>query len=189
MSAKKLGSILGLTFFVFLLAAVATLRLNRDVRAPATSATPNSSPPKPEPFPNVNADERQYFAIAGAYLKTANEQGMKVAKTMAGASTGESTLIDIEKAVSRASFVENAGYSGDYQSKVKTIPSLFRDDAKAIEEVHRLFQAAMTEYKKFFKTQSLAYIPSGQAAFKRCAALMNKTIEEMTKKMSKKMSK
>jgi hypothetical protein len=48
--------------------------------------------------------EKTYISSAGGYLKTQNEQGMKVATTMNGLNTGTSTLDDVREAIKHARY-------------------------------------------------------------------------------------
>ena len=81
---------------------------------PKTGAGHNSQPPQAAPGQMTEA-ERNYLGAAASYLKTGNEEGMRVVQTMAGASNGSSTLGDIKTTISSAKFIENAGYQGDYK--------------------------------------------------------------------------
>lgn len=128
--------------------------------------------------------ERNYLGAAGAYLSTANDQSSRVARTMAGASNGSSTLTQIKAAISSARRVESAGYEGDYKARIRGIvPACCGAIAKNVDETHRLFQAAMTEYLAYWKDQNTAHIESGTATFRRCTLLMNSTIADTTKKL------
>jgi hypothetical protein len=125
----------------------------------------------------ITEAERTYLGAAASYLSTANSQGMKVAQTMAGASNGSSSLSDIKAALSSARRVESAGYDGDYRGRIRgNVPSSFADIAKNIDETHRLFQGAMSEYLEYWKDQNTAHITSGEQTLKRCIILMNATI-------------
>lgn len=135
-----------------------------------------------KPTPITDA-ERTYLGAAASYLRTANIQGTKVAQTMAGASNGSSTLGDIRAALFSAKRVESAGYDGDYRGRIRgNVPNSFADIAKDIDETHRLFQAAMSEYLEYWKDQNTAHINSGERTLKRCILLMNATIGATTAK-------
>ena len=68
----------------------------------ASTSAPASIPSEEQARPNQTLTEAQrtYIVAAGSYLKTSNEQGMRVAQTMAGVSNGSSTLGDIRDALS-----------------------------------------------------------------------------------------
>jgi hypothetical protein len=143
-------------------------------------STASKTPPKTA----MTAAEKNFFGAAGSYLKTANFEAAELARKMAGASNGSSTLGEIKAAISSVMRVENAGYQGDYKGRIKgDVPSSGRAIATDIDETHRLFQAAMTEYLEYWKDQNNAHIASGQATLVRCANLMNKTIAATTAKM------
>lgn len=128
--------------------------------------------------------ERNYLGAAASYLKTGNEEGMRVAQTMAGAANGSSTLGDIKTAISSAKRIENAGYQGDYKNRIKgNIPSSVADVAANVEETHRSFQAAMTEVLEYWDDQNTAHIVSGTSALQHCFTFMNTTIAQTTEKM------
>jgi hypothetical protein len=102
---------------------------------------------------------------------------------MAGASNGSSTLSDIKSALASASRVESAGFDGDYRGRIRgNVPSSFADIGKNIDETHRLFQAAMSEYLEYWNDQNTAHITSGERTLKRCIILMNGTIAATTAK-------
>lgn len=187
MSKLKLINFVGL----FFLAAVLALTHSTSSQAASQSSANAGKAAKTSPNADtskrkITNEEKVFFGAAGAYLKTANDQGSRVARAMAGASTGKSTLGDIEAAVKRAVTVENAGYFGDYQMKVgKKIPALFAENAKDIDEAHRLFQAAMKEYLRFFSDHDTARITSAEAVFMNSAKLQNKSIAEISKKAAR----
>ena len=139
-----------------------------------SSATPVFSQAR-----SITDAEKTYVSAAVSYLDTANKQGTNVALAMAGANDGSSTLGDIKAAIKRAKSVENAGYHGDYRSKIDkvAVPSRFLAMQQQLEETHRLFQAAMKEYLEFWKDSNSAHIVSGNATYERCVLIMNKTIE------------
>ncbi len=132
----------------------------------------------------ITEAERNFLGAAGSYLKTANDQGMKVARAMAGVQDGSSTLGDIRAAISKAQLVENAGYHGDYRSRIKgNVPSSLAHVQKQIEETHRLFQAAMSEYLEYWKDSNAAHLVSGNRTFERCVLVMNVAIEATNSEM------
>lgn len=129
----------------------------------------------------ITEGERTYLGAAVSYLATAHTQATKVAQTMAGASNGSSTLSDIKAVLSSARRVESAGFDGDYKGRITgNVPSSLVDIAKNIDETHRLFQAAMSEYLEYWKDQNTAHITSGERTLKRCIILMNGTIAATT---------
>jgi hypothetical protein len=132
----------------------------------------------------MTESERNYLGAAGSYLKTANEQGTIVARTMAGASDGSSTLGDIKTALQSARTFESVGYLGDYKNHINgNVPGGCSDLSKNIDETHRLFQAATTELLEYWKDQNTEHIVSGNATLKRSVLLMNSTISAATSKM------
>jgi len=142
------------------------------------------TPATKKPTTTITKIELDFLGAAGSYLKTANEKGMRVAKAMAGAANGTSTLTEIKAAFTAAIRVENAGYAGDYKARIKgNIPTSSASIASNVDETHRLFQAALREYLEYWKDQNTAHINSGAATLKRCTLLMNKTIDTTTAKM------
>jgi len=84
----------------------------------------------------------------------------------------------------RAKRVESAGYEGDYMARLSgKVPTSFSEEARNIDEKHRLFQAAMSEYLEYWKDQNTELIISGERTLKRSITLMNATIASMTAKM------
>jgi hypothetical protein len=145
---------------------------------PAKAANPNGS---------ISEAERNYLGAAGSYLMEGNEQGTVVAKAMAGASNGSSTLPEIRDAISSAKHIENVGYLGDYKARINgNIPRTQTKVAADIDETHRLFQASMDEFLEYWKDQNLAHLDSGGATFKRCVLLMNATIKHLGPAIQKK---
>ena len=154
---------------------------------PVAPSAPASTPSEERAPPNQTLTEAQrtYIVAAGSYLKTSNEEGMRVAQAMAGASNGSSTLGDIRDALSVAKRVEMAGFEGDYRDRIKgTVPKEFTGIAKNITEGHRLFQAAMREFLEYWSDQNTEHIISGQQTLKRSITLLNATTTEMTGKMT-----
>ena len=154
---------------------------------PVAQSAPASTQSEEQARPNQTLTEAQrtYIVAAGSYLKTSNEQGMRVAQAMAGASNGSSTLDDIRDALSSAKRVEMAGFEGDYRDRINgVVPKEFAGSAKNITEGHRLFQAAMREFLEYWNDQNTEHITSGDRTFKRCITLMNATTTEMTGKMT-----
>lgn len=155
--------------------AIAEQRMVATARADGLPAGRNG-PPSPE---------LEFFGAAISYLDTAYKQGTNVATTAAGAENGRTTLSEIKQALSRAKFVEGAGYSGDYVKRLKgRIPPSVADVAARIDEIHRMFQASMTETLEYWDDQNTAHIVSGQATLKRCVLLMNSTVEETRRRMA-----
>jgi hypothetical protein len=128
--------------------------------------------------------ERNYLGASGSYLDETHMQAMNVARTMAGASDGSSTLGDVREALRTAKLVENAGYLGDYKDRINgNVPASCFGLSKNIEEIHRLFQAAMAELLEYWQDQNTEHIVSGNATLKRSILLMNSTIRASTAKM------
>src|ERR1700758_5265984 len=104
------GILMGLGILVAIIGesnSTSTLAPNnvRDSTAVATGTAPSVAAKSG----HMTDAERNYFGAAGSYLKTGNEEGMVVARSMAGASNGSSTLGDIRTAISSAKRIENAG--------------------------------------------------------------------------------
>ena len=154
---------------------------------PVAPSAPASATTEEQGRPNQTLTEAQrtYIVAAGSYLKTSNEEGMRVAQAMAGASNGSSTLGDIRDALSVAKRVEMAGFEGDYRDRINgVVPKEFTGIAKNITEGHRLFQAAMREFLEYWSDQNTEHIISGQQTLKRSITLLNATTTEMTGKMT-----
>lgn len=131
-----------------------------------------------------SSEQRNFLGAALSYLKTANEQGTRVAAAMAGAANGSTTLGEIRDAMRRALSVENAGYQGDYIGRIRgAIPAEYAPLAKDIDEVHRLFRAGLNETLEYWKDSNESHIASGQATFKRSVVLMNQAISATGTKM------
>jgi hypothetical protein len=192
--AKFLAWFIGIIIVMGVLAAI--LAGNRSQNALTSNTSPAVSAPAPtnnsrqHPAGNnskqrpITESERTYFGAAGSYLETANAQGTNLARTMAGASDGSSSLGDIREALLSAKRVENAGYHGDYKNRINgDVPSNCVDLNKNIDEIHRLFQSAMNEFLEYWKDQNTAHIESGNATLKRSIVLMNATINQTNAKM------
>jgi hypothetical protein len=136
---------------------------------------------KKQPITN---DERNYFGAAGSYLQTANAQGMNLARTMAGASNGSSTLDDIRIAILSAKRIENVAYLSDYKNRINgNVPTSVIDIAANVDETHHLFQSALDETLEYWNDQNTAHIISGNDALQRSVMLMNSTIAQTTETM------
>src|ERR1019366_821384 len=110
----------------------------------------------------VTEAQRTFVGASTSYLSTANEQGTRVATSMAGASDGSSTLSDIKSPLSVARRVESVGYEDDYLKRIGgKVPTGFAAIGKNIDETHRLFQAAMSEYLEYWNDKNPAHIASG----------------------------
>ena len=132
----------------------------------------------------VSEPEKTYISSAGGYLKTQNEQGMKVAQTMNGLNTGSSNLDDVHEAIKNARFVTNAGWQGDYLRNGKLIiPSIFNKIDKKIRESHTLRIKAFDEYLKYWKDEKTYHIQSGSKIFKKSEAIAQDATNELTKIM------
>ena len=151
--------------------------------APSVAPIPASASVNATQRP-ITESERNYLGAAGSYLQTANAKGTDVARTMAGASDGSSTLGDIKAALVSAKRIENAGYQRDYRNRINgDVPGSCVDLSKNIDETHRLFQSGISEILEYWKDQNTAHIESGNATLKRSVVLMNATINATTAKM------
>lgn len=128
--------------------------------------------------------EKTYIAAAGGYLKTQNEQGLRVATAMAGLNSGETTLEQVRKAIKDSRFVTNMGFQGDYVKSGKlVVPEIFSKIDKKIRRSHALRDAAFEEYLAYWKDGNVAHIESGSATFKRSEQLAQEATKELTAKM------
>ena len=128
--------------------------------------------------------EKTYISSAGGYLKTQNEQGMKVAKTMNGLNTGSSTLDDVREAIKNARFITNAGWKGDYLRNSKlVVPITFQKIDKRIIESHDLRIKAFDEYLKYWEDGNTYHIESGTKIFKQSETVAQDATNELTKIM------
>lgn len=130
------------------------------------------------------AAEKTYIGAAGGYLKTQNEQGTKVARAMADAGTGDTTLELLKKVIKDARFVTNAGYEGDYLrfGKLVVPPAFSGVDAK-IRSSHKLRDAAFAEYLAYWKDGNTAHIESGSKALRRSEEIAQEATKELTATM------
>jgi len=127
---------------------------------------------------------KTFISSAGGYLKTQNEQGMKVATTMNGLNTGTSTLDDVRAAIKSARSVTNAGWHGDYLRNGKlVVPASFQKIDKKIHESHNLREKAYDEYLKYWKDSKTYHIESGHKIFKKSEAIAQEATKELTKIM------
>ncbi|MCJ7662982.1 MAG: hypothetical protein MUO24_01940 [Desulfobacterales bacterium] len=128
--------------------------------------------------------EKTYISSAGGYLKTQNEQGMKVATTMNGLNTGTSTLDDVRETIKNARFVTNAGWLGDYLRNGKlVVPTSFQKIDQKIHESHNLREKAYDEYLKYWKDGKTYHIESGNRIFKKSETVAQEATKELTKIM------
>ena len=128
--------------------------------------------------------EKTFISSAVGYLKTQNEQGIKVATTMNGLNTGSSTLDDVREAIKSARFVTNAGWHGDYLRNDKlVVPSSFQRIDKEIHESHNLREKAYDEYLKYWKDNKTYHIESGNRIFKKSESIAQEATKELTKIM------
>lgn len=128
--------------------------------------------------------EKIYISSAGGYLKTQNDQGIRVATTMNGLNTGTSTLDDVREAIKHARFVTNAGWHGDYLRNGKlVVPSIFQKTDKTIRESHNLREKAYDEYLKYWKDGKTHHIEAGNRIFKKSETVAQEATKELTKIM------
>jgi hypothetical protein len=128
--------------------------------------------------------EKNYISAAGGYLKTQNDNGMKVATTMNGLNTGTSTLDDVREAIKKARLVTNAGWHGDYLRNGKLIvPPNFQQIDKKIHEAHNLREKAYGEYLIYWKDGKTNHIESGSRIFKKSEVVAQEATKELTKIM------
>lgn len=161
------------------------------VNPPDRARTQPVAVPAPAPVTAVDAahptaqllseSEKKYFGAAGGFLKSVNEQDTVLAKTMAGASTGESTLGDIKEAIERTRRVLDAAYFGDYQPAPP--PPALAALNKKIEKCKALHDSAFRELLEYWDDSNTAHIESGSATLKRAALVTNECIADVTKAM------
>jgi len=125
--------------------------------------------------------QKKYFQRAFGYIDTLNQQDIELAKTMAGASTGESTLSMIKNAIQHARFIENVRYSVDYGPV--PVPQEFAQLDSKIRDCHRLHDAALEELLEYWNDQNIAHIESGFSSLQRTALLTNECIAQLSAKI------
>jgi len=126
--------------------------------------------------------DKKYLGAASGYLNTVNEQGSQLARVMAGASTGESTLGMIKDAIKRAQMVESAGFLGDYSPA--HVPAAYQALDLKIKEVHRLHAASFKELLEYWKDSNTDHISSGNTVLQRGILLTNEGIGELNRIMN-----
>jgi len=111
-----------------------------------------------------------------SYIEAVSEQGMSVARTMAGASN----LEDIRGVLLTAKSVEASRY-GDYlRAGNGEGPSNAQDIADDADEVHRLFQQAVSEFLMYWEDRNAAHVTDGSAMLKRCVSQANIIVNRMS---------
>ena len=172
---------------VILLCAVLLNCGSKSDNARGTQA-PSSVPPSPtasietrgtSPGSQISEVEKKYLGAAMGYLDTVNKQGSQLARVMAGASTGESTLGMIKDAIKRAQMVESAGFLGDYSPA--EVPTAYQELDKNIKEVHRLHAASFKEMLEYWKDSNTEHISSGNSVFQRAVLLTNECITNLNR--------
>jgi hypothetical protein len=128
--------------------------------------------------------EKTYIGAAGGYLKTQNEQGLRVATAMAGLKSGDTTLEQVRKAIKDARFVTNIGFQGDYLKSGKlVVPEVFSKIDKKTRHSHALRDAAFEEYLIYWEDGNVTHIESGTATFKRSEQLAQEATKELIAQM------
>jgi hypothetical protein len=128
--------------------------------------------------------EKTYISSAGGYLKTQNEQGMKVATTMNRLNTGASTLDDLRKVIKDARYVTNAGWHGDFlRGGNLVVPVSFQNIDKKIRQSHFLREGAYDEYLEYWKDGKTNHIESGNIFFKKSEVVAQEATKELTEIM------
>lgn len=128
--------------------------------------------------------EKTYISSAGGYIKTQNEQGLKVATAMAGLQSGKTTLEQVRKAIKDARFVTKMGFQGDYLRSGKlVVPENFLHVDMKIRETHKLRDAAYAEYLAYWKDQNTAHIQSGTTTLKRSERIAQEATDELAAQM------
>jgi len=173
--SKVMAGLLVLCVFILIIAYRASRTADEMESAFAKPAPSQSEPVKPQ------TEREIFYGAAFSYLKTANEQQGRIARAMAGASNGSSTLTEIKQAINAAVRVENAGYFGDYKGKFAN--PFDADFAAELATIHKRFQAATEELLEFYKDNQSAHIESGAAALKKCMEMAHTAITSLTAKI------
>jgi RNA polymerase subunit RPABC4/transcription elongation factor Spt4 len=130
-------------------------------------------------------DTLRFIGAAGSYLETLQSASRSIANAENGVNNGSTTLGDIKDALSEGQIVENAGYTGDYEAKVRNrIPPMFKATAAQIDDAHRLFQSASTETLAYWDDQNVAHIQSGARTLKRSALTMGAAASSLNRGMA-----
>lgn len=125
--------------------------------------------------------EKQYISSAGGYLKSQNEQGMKVATAMDGINTGNTSLNKLQGIIKDARFVTNTAWHGDYLKNGKlNIPDKFKKLNKKIKESYTLRDKAYKEWLAYWKDGNLSHIQNGTEIFKKSEIIAQEATNELT---------
>ncbi len=117
----------------------------------------------------ANEQESEYSSAAWAYLLEIRSRGGKVLQAIQSMQDGSSSNDDLRKAMSHAKLAENASYQDDYLGRVDgVVPSSFASSHRQIVEVHRLFQASMDEFLKYWEDSNVEHIGHATAIYKQC---------------------
>lgn len=122
-------------------------------------------------------DEQKYIGALTGYLNSTNDENLRLATMMGGASTGEYTLTEVKRAIERAQRIHSAAFHGDYKSA--RVPLQYVGIDAKITECNRLHQAAFEEYLQYWRDQNLAHITSGGAVFERAALVQQECVRLM----------
>lgn len=175
-----------IVFGVVLAVLAAIGAMNRSSTPPAPARQAVSGPAaagiaSEETSPGVDhstldAHGKKYVGEVLGYLKTVNEHDMRMAKTMAGAETGTSSLTDIKEVIERAKFVESLAFGEMYSAR--PAPPGFEAAVAGVDETHRLHVSAFREYLAYWKDENLAHLVSGNAVMKQAVIQTNASIDE-----------
>jgi|SRR5271157_2036251 len=130
---------------------------------------------------SLTVAEKKYFGAAGGYLKTVYTEDTRLARTMAGAQTAESTLGDIKDAIQHAKAAEDVAYFGDY--KPAAVPARFEPVDNKIGRCKSLHDAAFKELLAYWTDQNTAHIESGNATLKRAILITNECVTDLNGKI------
>jgi hypothetical protein len=145
--------------------------------APKAAAAPVPAAAAEDPEKHLLTDEEKAFLnAAGDYLSTLNTEDAKLAKVMAGAQTGESTLGDIKAAIENARARE-----GDYS--VGSVPAPFAAVDKKIRTCKGLHDSAFDGMLAYWKDSNTSHIKNGTATFEKAGVLENECIHDLTAAM------
>jgi len=148
--------------------------------APATQAPTTKTSASIAATGSAFQGEKNYISSAGGYLQSLNEYGSQLAQTMAGASTGESTLGEIKQQIQRVKSILDAAWYGDYQKYPPASPEQNALHVK-ITECRRLHDSGFKEMLVYWKDGNEAHLGSGLPAFQRGVLLCNECISDLGK--------
>lgn len=125
--------------------------------------------------------EKDYLTAVGNYLQMLDGKNQSLAATMAGASTGKSSLNEIRIAITDAQMAESNFFSGTYLAK--TVPIGYQDIDGEIKAMHSSYVATFDEYQKYWRDNRLSHINKGSDLFKAAVLRADGVTKKLTAKL------